>query len=172
MHTISILTDILSQCMLIINHCSVQNMCVCVHACMCVRLEKSLGTRFCALKILLLLLLLMGTLYNMQGELFNAVITFHYLQTASPVNRSIQRITCCERNILVPGSKELVSNWILVSHQPRRVTSGWPNSVISKCTFQNSSHKYSSPSTKYKVKCTWHTNIKHRFLKLFLSIAP
>ena len=38
--------------------------------------------------------------------------------------------------------EEWASYWILTSCQPHRVTSGWPNSIISKCTVQNSSHNY------------------------------
>ena len=37
-------------------------------------------------------------------------------------------------------AQQLVSNWILMSCQLQRVTSGQSNSVISKCTLQNSSH--------------------------------
>ena len=36
--------------------------------------------------------------------------------------------------------EELVSNLAFMSCQPHRVTSGQSNSVISKCTLQNSSH--------------------------------
>ena len=35
---------------------------------------------------------------------------------------------------------QLVSNSIFISCQPHRVTSGQSNSVVSNCTFQNSSH--------------------------------
>ena len=34
---------------------------------------------------------------------------------------------------------ELLSNWILTSCQPHRITSGWSDSVVSKCIFQSSS---------------------------------
>ena len=36
----------------------------------------------------------------------------------------------------------LISNWILTSCQPHRVTSGESNSVISNFAFKNSSHMY------------------------------
>ena len=55
---------------------------------------------------------------------------------------------------------QLVSNWILTSCQPQRVTSVQLNSVISKCIFQNSSH-ISKPFRKtnpYKDTQSHHKN--------------
>ena len=73
---------------------------------------------------------------------------------------------------LVVTPKQLVSNWIWMSCQPHRVTSGQSNSIISKCTVQNSSHKYTLSEVnpqdqslhKQKTKHTY-TNITHKFSK-------
>ena len=49
----------------------------------------------------------------------------------------------CGKNSLsaLVVTPKVVSNWIWMFCQPHRVTSGQSNSNISKCTFQNSSHK-------------------------------
>ena len=70
----------------------------------------------------------------------------------------------------------LVSNWIVIfcrSYRPARVTSGQSNCVISKCTFQNSSHVFksflkSNPQksiqTEIQSKVYICTITKHRLL--------
>ena len=54
---------------------------------------------------------------------------------------------------------ELVSDWSLTSGQPHRVTSGRSNSVISRCTVQNSSHIQTL--SQYR-KTDPYTNTKHK----------
>ena len=56
---------------------------------------------------------------------------------------------------------QLISNWIFMSCQPHRVTSGHSNSVVSNCTFQNSSHIHGNllPSQS-TLKTNHFANIK------------
>ena len=69
--------------------------------------------------------------------------------------RWISSCVACVRNW--NGTRHWVSDWILTSCQPHRVTSGQSNSAISKCTFQNSSDK---PFLKSVHKTNPYTNMK------------
>ena len=53
------------------------------------------------------------------------------------------------------------SNWILMSCQPQRVTSGQSNSSRSKYTFLNSSHIHINLLSSQSTKTDHFTNMKH-----------
>ena len=78
-------------------------------------------------------------------------VTHHYFEQMEQIYllflifKNLFRICfgCCgyyfsKQNRNVPALKKthnkLVSNWMLMSYQPHRVTSGWSNSVRCKCT--------------------------------------
>ena len=92
----------------------------------------------------------------------------------SPLYREPRSVTdsrCCWEE-LVLSSRE-VSNWILTSCQPHRVTSGQSNSVTNKRTLQNLSYSLSlSLSLSLSIYIYIHLHIYKPFLKSVHKTNP
>ena len=63
---------------------------------------------------------------------------FHH-PPSRPCHHHLEHAPTRVQYIHVCTTQVLISDWILTSHRPHRVTSGWLNSVIIKCIFHNSS---------------------------------
>ena len=96
----------------------------------------------------------------------------------APCSNDLHSFECKRTEMEAQQKWCLVSNRILTSCQPHRVTSGWSNFVTRKCTFPNahgvlcvifenplsSQINRINPYTNMKEKVHVYTNIKHNFL--------